>query len=76
MIDRQDFSDQPVKNNLITYDNIGKISACQEDDYTTICLQDYLYFKEYHKKIAIDLRKSKHLMLIRKQYNKLILQVI
>ena len=41
MIDGQFFFDQPVKNNLITYDNI--------------CSLDYPYFKNYQKMIAIDL---------------------
>ena len=27
----------------------------QEDDYTTDCLLDYPYFKNYYKMIAIDL---------------------
>ena len=32
--------DQPVKNNLRTYDNIRKIATGQGDDYTTGCLLD------------------------------------
>ena len=27
MIDKENFLDQPIKNNLITYDNIPKIST-------------------------------------------------
>ena len=46
MIDGLDVFDQPVKNNLITYDNIQKIKIGQGDDYTTSCLLDYYYFKE------------------------------
>ena len=38
------FFDQPVKNNLITCDNIRKIAPGQGDDYTTGCLLDYNYF--------------------------------
>ena len=30
----------------------------QEDDYTTGCLLDYLYFKDSDKMIAIDLSKQ------------------
>ena len=41
------FYDQPVKNDLITYDNIWKIATGQGDDYTTGCLLDYPYFKKY-----------------------------
>ena len=52
MIDVQNFFDQPVRNDLITYDNIQKIAAGQGDDYTTGCLLDYNYFKKY-KMIAI-----------------------
>ena len=44
-----------TKNNLITYDNIRKISTSQGDDYTAGCLLDYSYFKNYYKRIAIDL---------------------
>ena len=32
MIDRRNFFDQPVKNNLITYDNIRKTATGQGDD--------------------------------------------
>ena len=36
--DGRNFFDQPVRNNLITYDNIRKIATGQGDDYTTGCL--------------------------------------
>ena len=39
------------------YENIRKIVTGQGDDYTTGCLLDYTYFKNYHKMIAIDLCK-------------------
>ena len=55
------FFDQPVKNNLGTYDNIRKIAIGQGDDYTTGRLLHYNYFNKYYKMIAIDL--SKHFML-------------
>ena len=35
MIDGQIFFDQPVRNNLITYDNIYKIATGQGDDCTS-----------------------------------------
>ena len=54
MIDRQNFFDQPIRNNLITYDNIRKIATGQGDDYMIGCLMDYIYFKNYYKVIAID----------------------
>ena len=41
MIDGQNIFDQPVRNNLIIYDNIA---IGQVDSYTTGCLLDYNYF--------------------------------
>ena len=58
MIDGRNFYDQPVKNDLSTYDNIRRIAIGQGDDYTTGCLLDYSYFKNYYKLIAIDLSKQ------------------
>ena len=42
------FFDQPVKNNLRTRKNTKKIPIGQGDDYTTGCLLDYNYFKDYY----------------------------
>ena len=44
MIDGQKFFDQPLRNDLITHDNILKIAIGQGGDYTTGCLLDYNYF--------------------------------
>ena len=54
------FFDQPVKNDKITYGNIRKVATGQ-GDYTTGCLLDYAYFKNYYKMIAIDLSKQQAL---------------
>ena len=48
IIDRQNLFEQPVKNDLRTFDNIRKIAIGRGDDYTTICLLDYNYFKDYY----------------------------
>ena len=40
MIDEKNDFDQPVKNDLITYENIRKITSGQGDDYTTGYLLD------------------------------------
>ena len=61
MIDGQNFFDQPIRNNLIIYDNIRKISTGQGDDYTAGCLLDCNYFKNYCKIIAIDVSKQQAL---------------
>ena len=61
MIDGKKFFDQPVKNNKVTYENTRKVATGQGDDYTTDCLLDYIYFKNYYKIIAIDLSKQQAL---------------
>ena len=61
LIDGRNSFDQPIKSDLKTYDNIRKIATGQDDDYTTRCLLDYLYFKKYYKLIAIDLSKQQKL---------------
>ena len=54
----ENFFDQPVKNDKVTYENIRKISTSQGDDYTTGCLLDYTYFKKHYKRIAVYLSKD------------------
>ena len=61
MMDRQNFFDQPVKNNLITYNNNRKIVIGQGDDYTTSSLLECNYFNNYCKVTAIDLSKQQEL---------------
>ena len=61
MINGENFFDQPIKNNKITYDNIRKIATDQGDDYTTGCLLDYPYFANTYKMIAVDLSKQQAL---------------
>ena len=46
------------KNDERAYDNIWKIATGQGDDYTTGRLLDYVYFKNYYKMMAIDVRKQ------------------
>ena len=58
MINGENFFDQSIKNNKVTYENIRKIAPGQGDDYTTGCLLDYPYFKDIYKMIAVDLSKQ------------------
>ena len=60
-VEINEFFDQLVKNNLITYDNIRIIAIGQRNDYTTGCLLDYNYSNNYYKMIAIDLSKKQAL---------------
>ena len=61
MIDGKNVSDQTVKNNNVTYENIRKIATGLGDYYTTGCLLDYIYFEKYYKMIAVDLSKQQFL---------------
>ena len=61
MIDGRNFFNKPVKNNLITYDNIWNIATGQGNDYKTGCLLDYNYFNNYYEMIPIDLSKQQAL---------------
>ena len=61
MINGEDFFDQPIKNNKVTYENIRKIATGQGDDYATGCLLDYPYFKHNYKMIVGNLSKQQAL---------------
>ena len=61
MIDGQNFFDQSVKNNLITYNNIQNIATGQGDDYTSGFLLDHNYFNNCYKMIALDVSKQQAL---------------
>ena len=61
MLDRihgKSFFDPPINSNYKTYENVRRIATVRGDDYTTGCLLDFSYFKEYHKMIAIHLSKK------------------
>ena len=61
IINGENFFDQPIKNNKVTYNNIRKIATGQGDDYTIGCLLDYTYFKDTYNMIAVDLSKQQAL---------------
>ena len=46
---------------VIKYDEIRKTATGQGDDYITVCLLDYQYFKDHYQLIAVDLSKQKEL---------------
>ena len=61
MINGENFFNQPIKNNKVTYENIRKIATGQGNDYTTGCLLHYSYFANTYKMIAVDLSKQQAL---------------
>ena len=58
MIKGKNIFDQLIKSDGRIYHNIQKFANYHRDDYTTECLLDYVYFKNYCKIIAIDLSKQ------------------
>ena len=58
MINGENFFDQPIRKNKVTFESIRKIAAGQGDDYTIVCLLDYSYYMDTYKVIAVDLSKQ------------------
>ena len=58
---KKTFFNQQGRNSLRTNDIIKKAATGQGDDYTSNCLLDYNYFKNYHKMRATDLSKQQAL---------------
>ena len=52
LIDERNVLDQPVENNVRTYDNIQKIETGLGDDYRTGFVLDYSDFKNYYQMIT------------------------
>ena len=61
MIYVQNTFEQPMKNNIRTYNTMLKIREGNWDDYTNGCLLFYPYFNKHCKMIAIDLSKQQAL---------------
>ena len=61
LIDGRNFYDQPINDQIRKYDEIRKITTGKGEDYTTVCLLDYQYFKDHYQLIAVDLSKQKEL---------------
>ena len=61
MINGENFFDQPIKENKVTYENIRKVAMGKGDNYTTGCLLDYLHSRDNYKMIAVDLSRQEAL---------------
>ena len=59
--DGRNFYDEPINDQIKTYDEIRKIVTGKGDNYTTGCLLDYQYFKDHYQLIPVDLSKQKEL---------------
>ena len=61
MINGENFFNQPIKDNKVTYENIRKVAIGKGDNYTIGCLLDYPYFRDSYKMIAVDLSRQQAL---------------
>ena len=61
MINGENFFDQPIKDDKVTYENMRKVATGKGDNYTTGCLLDYPYFRDNYKMIAVDLTRQQAL---------------
>ena len=59
--DGRNFYDQPINDLIKQYDEVGKVSTGEGDDYATGCLLDFAYFKNNYRLIAAHLSKQKAL---------------
>ena len=59
LIDDKNFYDQPINDEIKQYDEIRKTATGKGDDFTTVCLLDYRYFKNHYRLIIINLSKQK-----------------
>ena len=61
MINGKHFFDQPINDDIKTYENIRKIVTGKGNYHTTVCLLFYTYFKENYEMNAIGLSKQQAL---------------
>ena len=61
IISRKNISDQPIDSDIKRYKEIRKLTTGQGEDYTTGCLLDYDYIKNYYRLIAVDLSGQEEL---------------
>ena len=61
IIDRRNFYDNPIKNDIEKYRELKKVMIGKGEDYTTGSLLDYDYFIKHYKLVAVDLSKQKQL---------------
>ena len=61
LIDDRNFYDEPINDFIKQYDKVRKTATGLGDDYTTVYLLDYQYFKDHYQLIAVDLSKQEEL---------------
>ena len=61
IIKGRNFHDQPIDSDIKRYEEKGKLTTGQGEDYTTGCLLDYEYIKNHYRLIAVHLARQKKL---------------
>ena len=61
IIDRRNFYDNPIENNIEKYRELKKVMTGKGEGYTTGSLLDFNYFDKHYKLVAADLSKQKEL---------------
>ena len=61
IINRKNFYNQPIDSDIKRYKEIRKLTTEQGEDYTTGCLLDYDYIKNYYRLITVHLSRQEEL---------------
>ena len=61
IIERRNFYDNPIENNIEKYRELKKVMIGKGEDYTTGSLLDFNYCNKHYKLVAVDLSKQKEL---------------
>ena len=61
IIDRRNFYDNPIENDIEKYRELKKVMIGKGEDYTTGSLLDFNYLDKHYKLVAVDLSKQKEL---------------
>ena len=55
----KNFYDQAIDSDIKWYEEIGKLTIGQGEDYTAGCFLEYDYMKNHYRLIAFDLSRQK-----------------
>ena len=61
IIDGRNFYNNPIESDTEKYRELKIVMIGKGEDYTTVSLLDYNYFKKHYKLVAVDLSKQKEL---------------
>ena len=56
--DEKNFYEKAVDSDIKWFEEIGKLTAGQGEDYTTRCLLDYNFIKNHYRLMIVDLSRQ------------------